>query len=103
MVALLTRSLGQREADKARYVHRSAKGATGRSYQPSQKLAQRRFGVNLWSDCASSYVSFGKTKIVKVGEMIGHPLPRHYALRNTAPEKIDLPRLRSRLLSASIH
>ena len=38
MVALLTRSLGQRGAEKARYVHRSPGGATSRSYQPRLML-----------------------------------------------------------------
>jgi len=39
-------------ADKARYVHRSTKGATGRSYQPSRNLAQSRFAVNRWRNGA---------------------------------------------------
>src|SRR5665213_3156525 len=59
VVALLTRSLGQREADKARYVNRSAKGATSRSYQPNRKLAQRRFGVNHPSSGKPAGATFG--------------------------------------------
>src|SRR5215831_643518 len=39
VLALLTRSLGQRRPEAARYVHHTPEGASSRSYLPSEKYA----------------------------------------------------------------
>jgi hypothetical protein len=53
MLALPARSFGQR-AREASIRSPSPRGASGRSYQPKQKLAQRETGVNRYADDGGS-------------------------------------------------